>query len=160
MNQLPTVYPLSATAFIDWVYFVKAKFRVRDDRWVASAPDGGRGAFGGQGGSIRGRTESGGAAFGRGNEPTGRQGVEHALLLCLALILMPHVQLAEQNNSIFGLLLNVKSLGVLKYKISYENEFMNSGCELERSQDSGNSALTKDDKSNSDASLSQISNQG
>lgn len=65
LDQLPTVSPLSPTAFTDCLYFLRDNFARRDDGWVSSRPNGG-GVFGGGSGG-------GGNAFRRGNGfgPTG-----------------------------------------------------------------------------------------
>ncbi|KAG8712176.1 hypothetical protein FRC08_014936 [Ceratobasidium sp. 394] len=63
LDQLPTVSPLSATAFTDCVYFIKDNFGRRNDGWVSDAPNGHGGVFGGR--------ARGGFARGNGFGPTG-----------------------------------------------------------------------------------------
>ncbi|KAG8791302.1 hypothetical protein FRC12_009627 [Ceratobasidium sp. 428] len=63
LDQLPTVSPLSATAFTDCAYFIKDNFGRRNDGWVNSASSGSGGVFGGSG--------RGGFARGNGFGPTG-----------------------------------------------------------------------------------------
>lgn len=62
LDQLPTVSPLSSTAFTDCIYFIKDNFGRRNDGWVSNGPRGG--GFGNAGSGFR---RGGGPSFGRGN---------------------------------------------------------------------------------------------
>ncbi|QRW21986.1 autophagy-related protein 27 [Rhizoctonia solani] len=65
IDQLPTVSPLNASAFMDCFYFIKDNFGPRNDGFVSSAPTG-RGGFGNANGGFR----RGNGFGGFGNNPS------------------------------------------------------------------------------------------
>ncbi|KAF8604915.1 mannose 6-phosphate receptor domain-containing protein [Ceratobasidium sp. AG-I] len=79
LDQLPTVSPLSPTAFADCLDFFKDNFGRRDDGWVSSTPGNGGGFGRGSGGGNTFRRGNGfgpSGGFGSDSQPPRRDGFQ------------------------------------------------------------------------------------